>query len=192
VRAERAWLAGAERDIAGREERLRKVEDRQGTLIDLAAGGTITREDLRGKLAGLDMERDGLRRELAAARDAEGEAEALRELPTLAEGLARDLPHLLDRRPAVSDYDTVAAERTEENPLGLYTLTPERIRYLGADEKRQRERRAEDERAARYRAAYEDLSLRVVAHSDGTLEASWKVGEAVLRTRSDKSVRATR
>ena len=79
-------------------------------------------------------------------------------------------------------------ERTEENPLELYRLTPDRIRQRTEEEVARRERGAEDERAARYRAAYEDLGLRVVAHPDGTLEASWKFGEAVLRNRSDESV----
>ncbi len=163
------------------------MEGRRGALIDLAADGTITREDLKAKLAGLDAERDGLRRELDALRSTEEEAERLRELPELAEELARDLPHLLDARRIVRDHDTIPNERTEENPLGLYTLTPDRIRRRTPEEVEEREREAEDERAARYRAAYEDLGLRVVAHPDGTLEASWRFGGAVLRKGSDES-----
>ena len=46
---------------------------------------------------------------------------------------------------------------------------------------------AEDERTAKYRSMYEDLGLRVVASVDGTLEASWRFGEAVLRMGSDTS-----
>jgi len=187
VKSEAARLAGAIRDLAAREGRLRDVQRRRGALIDLAADGTIGREDLREKLAGLDAERDGLRRELDAARDTEEEAERLRELPALAKSLARDLPHLLGTRRAVRDYETLPEERTEENPLGIYTLTPERIRRLPQEETEKREREAEAERAARYRVAYEDLCLRVVAHPDGTLEASWRFGESMLRKRSDKS-----
>ena len=187
VAAEERRLASSSRDLAGQEGRLSNVERRRGALIDLAADGTITREDLRAKLAGLDAERDGLRRELDALRNTEEEAERLRELPELAEALARDLPHLLDARRVVRDHDTIPNERTEENPLGLYTLTPDRIRRCTSEEVEERGREAEDERAARYRAAYEDLGLRVVAHKDGTLEASWRFGEAVLRKRSDES-----
>jgi ubiquitin-hydrolase Zn-finger-containing protein len=33
----------------------------------------------------------------------------------------------------------------------------------------------------------EDLGLRVIAHPDGTLEANWRFGEAVLRRGSDTS-----
>ena len=49
------------------------------------------------------------------------------------------------------------------------------------------ERGAEEKRATRYRAMYEDLDLRADAHPDGTLEASWRFGEAVLRNSSDTS-----
>jgi hypothetical protein len=50
-----------------------------------------------------------------------------------------------------------------------------------------RERVVENERSARYRAIYEDLGLLVVACPDGTLEASLRLGEAVLRRGSDTS-----
>ena len=108
-------------------------------------------------------------------------------MPELAEGLARDLPYLLDRRRVVRDYETVPAERTADNPLGIYTLTSDRIRHLPEEEVERKEREAEDERSARYRAIYEDLGLRVVARPDGTMEASWRLGEAVLRVGSDTS-----
>ena len=103
----------------------------------------------------------------------------------LAESLARDLPYLLDSRRAVRDHETSAPERAQENPLALYKLTPDRIRHLPQEEVERREREAEDERAARYRPTYEDLGLRVVAHPDDTLEASWRFGEATLRKSSD-------
>jgi hypothetical protein len=75
----------------------------------------------------------------------------------------------------------VPDERTEENPTGMYTLTPDRIRHLPEEEVAQRERQAEDEKAARYRGMYEDLGLKVIAHPDGTLEAGWRFGDAALR-----------
>jgi len=187
VRSEERRLSASSCDLAGREERMRDVQRRRGTLIDLAADGTITREDLREKLAGLDAERDGLRRELDALRNTSEEAERLRELPALAEELARDLPHLLDRAPAVRDHETLPEERTEDNPLGMYRLTPDRIRHLSEDEIEKREREAGDEKAARYRGMYEDLGLKVIAHPDGTLEAGWRFGDAALRPGSDTS-----
>ena len=45
----------------------------------------------------------------------------------------------------------------------------------------------EDGRAARYRAMYDDLGLSEVAYPDGTLEANWSFGAAVLLNDSDKS-----
>ncbi|HSK85174.1 MAG TPA: hypothetical protein VK902_17515 [Rubrobacter sp.] len=83
----------------------------------------------------------------------------------LAEGLARDLPYLLDRRRVVRVYETVPAERTADNPLGIYTLTSDRIRHLPEEEVERKERDAEDERSARYRVIYEVLGLRVVART---------------------------
>ena len=63
---------------------------------------------------------------------------------------------------------------------------PTRIRHL-PEEVERREREAEDERSARYRGMYEDLGLRVVAHPDGTLGATWRFATATLRTGSDTS-----
>jgi hypothetical protein len=94
------------------------------------------------------------------------------------------MPH---RRRVVRDHETVPAERTSDNPLDIYTLTSDRIRHLPEEEVERKERVAEDERSARYRAIYEDLGLRVVARPEGTLEASWRLGEAVLRVGSDTS-----
>jgi hypothetical protein len=138
-------------------------------------------------LPGRDAEREGLGRELEEARNAEEEDERLRELPVLAESLARDLPYLLEKTPIIREYETVPEEGKVGNWLGIYKLSPDRIRHLPEEEVAKRRRRAEDERAARYRAVYDDLGLRVVAHPDGTLEASWKFGAAVLRNGSDKS-----
>jgi len=59
--------------------------------------------------------------------------------------------------------------------------------YLREKQVARREHEAENERAARYRAMYDDLGMRVVAHPHGSLEASWRFGEATLRNGSDTS-----
>ena len=64
----------------------------------------------------------------------------------------RVLANLTDKALPIRDYETVPEERTEANPLGIYALTAERIRHLPEEEVEKRRRRAEDERAARYRA----------------------------------------
>jgi hypothetical protein len=71
------------------------------------------------------------------------------------------------------EYETVGAERTPDNPLGLYTLTPEGIRYLTEKELEEKRRAAEEERAARFRELYAMLDLKVACHKDGSLEVSW-------------------
>jgi site-specific DNA recombinase len=187
VESERGRLSRLGRELSGWEGRLTDAERRRSALIDLAADGTITREDLRIKLAELHKEREACREEIRVLREGSEELDRLEGLPELAESLARDLPYFLDSRRVVREYETSAPERSEDGGLPLYTLTPERIRHLPEEEVERREREAEDERAARYRAMYEDLGLRVVAHPDGTLEASWRFGEAVLRKVSDTS-----
>jgi hypothetical protein len=187
VASERRRLSQVGQERSGWEGRLATTERRRSALIDLATDGTISREDLRVKLRKLDRERQATKAEIGALRQGREELERLQDLPAFAESLARDLPYLLDSRRVVRDYETSARERTPDNPFGLYTLAPDRIRYLAKEEVEKREREAEDERAARYRAMYEDLGLRVVAYPDGTLEASWQFGEAVLRKSSDTS-----
>jgi hypothetical protein len=131
------------------------------------------------------MERDTCREEIRAMREGSQELEALQSLPELAEQYARDLPYLLDMRRAVRGCDTEGPERTEENPLGLYTVTPDSVRVPSEREVEERKRVAEDKCAARYRSMYEDLGLRVVAYPDSTMEANWRLGEATLRKGGD-------
>jgi hypothetical protein len=149
VRSERNRLSHASRELDGWERRMRDVERRCSNLIDLAADETFSREDLTAKLDGLDREREATANEIAARRTVSEDMAKLEELPELAESLAQDLPYLLDRRRVGRDYETSGAERTPENPLGLYKLTPDRIWYLPEEDVARREQEAEDERAAR-------------------------------------------
>jgi hypothetical protein len=81
----------------------------------------------------------------------------------------------------VEHYDLTITRSvsTRSRPIELGTSSRKEVE--------RKEREAEDERSARYKAIYEDLGLRVVARPDGTLEASWRPGEAVLRVGSDTS-----
>jgi hypothetical protein len=63
--------------------------------------------------------------------------ERLRELdalPGLVDAYLRDLPELVGRERIVREYETVPEERTESNPLGAYTLSPESVRHLSEEE----------------------------------------------------------
>ena len=100
----------------------------------------------------------------------------LEELPTLVNEYLEDLPHLVDQMPLIREYENIGAECTPENPLGIYTLTPERIRPLSEEEVAARWRAAE---AARFRELYAMLGLRAAVHADGTLDvAVGATGEA--------------
>ena len=187
VEEERRALRAPEAQVKGWKERLAALGRKRSGHLDQQAEGIISMAELRQKLDALESERRAAERELSALEDREKRAGELDALPALVDSYLADLPYLLDRVPAVHGYETVPEPRTEDNPLGVFTLTPERIRRLPEEEVRRRERAAEDERAARYRRMYEDLGLRAVAHPDGTLEITWRFGEATLRTGSDTS-----
>ncbi|MDP8901384.1 MAG: hypothetical protein M3N33_09655, partial [Actinomycetota bacterium] len=110
---------------------------------------------------------------LAGLADGEERIGWLEELPALVEEYLRDLPHLGGRKTAVREHETVPPEKTEENPLGLYTLTAERVRRLGAGDLEEKRRAAEEERSERFRQLYAMLDLRVVCHKDRSLEVTW-------------------
>ena len=120
----------------------------------------------RERLAKLET----LEARLAVLADGEGRLRALEELPLLVEEYLKDLPYLVDHMPIIREYETVGAERTPDNPLGIYALTPDKIRPLTEEEVAGRRLAAEAARGARFRELYAMLGLREAIHADGTLE----------------------
>ena len=70
------------------------------------------------------------------------------------------------------DYETIPAKRTEANPLGAYTLTPESVRHLSEEELAQKRLDAEEARCARFRGIYAMIGLQVAVHPSGALDIS--------------------
>jgi putative hemolysin len=131
-------------------------------------------ERLREKLAALDTERTELAGRLAELSDSEERLRELEALPNLIEEYLRELPHILDLKPLLREYETSAPEPTEGGPLGaLYTITPDRIRFLSEEELAEKRRAVEEKRARRFRELYAMLDLRVVCHKDRSLEVTW-------------------
>ncbi len=97
---------------------------------DQQAEGLITIDGLREKLDGIAGERDALEARLAMLASGEKRLRELDALPGLVDAYLRDLPELVGRERIVREYETVPEERTESNPLGAYTLTPESVRHL--------------------------------------------------------------
>jgi hypothetical protein len=162
VRAEREskpWLRDAGEAKATRE-RLAKLEAVADNYRDQQAEGLITIEGLREKLDGIAGERDALEAQLAMLAGGEERLRELNSLPGLVDAYLRDLPELVGRERVVREYETVPAERTEENPLGVYTLTPESIRHLPEEELAQKRLDAEDARCARFREIYAMMVFR--------------------------------
>ena len=98
----------------------------------------------------------------------------LRELDHLSESVDEhlaELPGLLERTAVVRPYETVPEEKTDENPLGIYKLTPERIRHRSEEEIGRHEREARARRSQGFRDLYEALTC-----------ASWPTRTARLRS----------
>jgi hypothetical protein len=139
---------------------------------DQKAEGLITIERLREKLDGIAGERDALEARLAMLAGGEERLRELDSLPGLVDAYLRDLPDLVGRERVVCEYKTLPAERTEANPLGAYTLTPESIRHLPEEELTQKHLDAEDARCARFREIYAMIGLQVAVHPSGALDIS--------------------
>ena len=161
---------------------LRDLEDKRERLMDLALDGPFGRDEIARRAASLEAERAAAQRELdALGGDAlEERLRELEALPALVEAYSRDLPDVVDRRRIVRDHATIPAERTPDNPRGIYRLAPERIRCKSAEEIEEERLAAENERSARLRFVYEAIGLAVTAHKDGTLLRWWSLGERAL------------
>jgi hypothetical protein len=150
--------------------------------MDLALDGPFGKDEIARRAASLEGERDVVERELDALGEGalEGRLRELEELPDLVEGYLRDLPYLVGRRRVVRDHATVPEERTADNPLGLYLLTPDRVRPKTEKEIEGERLAAENKRSARLRWVYEAIGLAVTVHKDGTLLLRWSCGPRAL------------
>ena len=160
------------REAEGARERLAKLEVVENRYRDQQAEGLITMAKLREKLDDTREECDRLRARLAMLAHGETRMCELEELPQLVKEYLRELPCLMDRMSVVREYETVPDERTGENPSGLYTLTPERIRHLPEEEVGAKRLAAEAASGARFRELYALLDLRVAVHANGEVDVT--------------------
>ena len=180
-----------ERERAALELRLGDPEGRVRGLLDVLAAADRKREryqdvyaetdmtldELRSKLSAVDAEKKTLEAELARLKDARAEFERLERLAGEIPAFLADLPDLIEgTADHVQQYETIPAERTPDNPLGIYELTPERVRERTPEEVEEIRQRRERERAERFAWAYAELGLKVVVNKDGTLELSGVFG----------------
>jgi site-specific DNA recombinase len=161
---------------------LRGLEDKGERLMNLALDGPFGKDEIARRAASLDVERDAVERQLDGLGGGalEGRLRELEELPDLVEGYLRDLPHLVGRQRVVRGYDTIPEEGTPDYPLGLYRLTPDRVRRKTGEEIKGERLAAQNERSARLRSVYEAIGLTVTAHKDGTLLLRWSCGMRTL------------
>jgi hypothetical protein len=179
---ERRRVRRADREAERLPGVLRGLEDKRERLMDLALDGPFGKDEIARRAASLEAERNVVERELDALGEGalEGRLRELEELPDLVEGYLRDLPYLVGRRRVVRDHATVPEKRTADNPLGLYLLTPDRVRPKTEKEIEGERLAAENERSARLRWVYEAIGLAVTAHKDGTLLLRWSCGTRSL------------
>ena len=128
---ERRALQNTDREARRIRQRLDKLEIMEDGYSDQAAEGLMSLDRLKGKLGALAEERSGLEARLAKLAGAEKRIDWLEQLPRLVGRYLRDLPFLVGRKTAIREHKTVPPAKTEDNPLGLYTLTAERIRRVG-------------------------------------------------------------
>jgi len=123
---ERRRLRRADREAERLRGELRSLKDKRERLMDLALDGPFGKDEIDRRAAFLEAERDVVERELDGLGEGalEGKLRELEELPNLVEEYLRDLPYLVGRRRVMRDSDTIPEERTPDNPLGLYLLTP--------------------------------------------------------------------
>ena len=76
----------------------------------------------------------------------------------------------------IRDHETIPAERTPDNPLGIYELTPDSIRHKDEEELEAQRQAALDARRDRFREIYTALGLTVVCYRDRSLEIRWGSG----------------
>jgi hypothetical protein len=179
---ERRRLRRADREAERLRGVLRGLEDKRERLMDLALDGPFGKDEIARRAASLKAERSAIERELDALGGStlEERLRELEEMPERVEGYLRDLPYLVGRQRVVRDHATIPEERTPENPLGLYRLTPDRVRPKTEEEIEGERLTAENERSARLRSVYEAIGLAVTAHKDGTLMLSWSFGGQTL------------
>ena len=167
-------------DSRGRVEALQRhlteVDAERDRYTRLYARGKLDDAEYDRYTAELDTRRQAAEEELMRLGDTRERIEYLEQLPELVEAYLRDLPELV-RGAGLEEpreYETTGTqEKSEENPLGVYTLTPERVRERTPEELEEIRHEQQRERAERLRALYEVLGVSVVAHRDGSLEVSW-------------------
>jgi DNA invertase Pin-like site-specific DNA recombinase len=168
----KGWVSKGERlKIAERTRRGKRQKAKQGLIVaPPTAPYGFRLNEARDAYLVEDAQMATVRRIFQMVADGETRLRELEELPQLVEEYLKELPHLMDRMPVVREYETVPDERTGENPSGLYTLTPERIRHLPEEEEVGAKRLAAE--AARFRELYTLLDLRVAVHENGDLDVA--------------------
>jgi hypothetical protein len=173
---DRASLGRVEEEAGILEEQIAEADRERDGYLRLAARSRISEGELDRYLAELEQRKEAARRELEGLRDRRRRLSELDELAREVDAYLADLPNLVDREPVVREYETAPPEPDDGGRLPIYELAPQHIRRRSEQEVAELRERRERERAERYRAVYRLLTLRVVAHRDGTLEVSGTFG----------------
>jgi hypothetical protein len=186
LQEEIAALRNPERTIGAWTGRLAEIDRMRVAYQRQQAEELMTFEELRAHLSELDGRRTEAESELAALHNSRRRIEELRAYHNHIEEYLRELPDLVHGRDKVIRNYTYTEEHEErerkaweEGHLPIFSISHEMFCERTPEEMEMLRRKHERERAERYRGVYTTLGLRIVAHKDGTLELTWKVGEGV-------------
>ncbi len=177
---ERRRLGSADREAEKLRGQLAEADTERERLMRRYMRGGVPDEEFDSYADEIDQRKHAIRRELVSFAGQDERLRQLEALPNFVEEFLRELPHLVDYMPIIRDYETVPAERTLDNPLGLYRPTAEHFRLLSQEEQEAERLVANNRRSEKLRRAYEAIGLTVTAHKDGTLVCRWSFGEQSL------------
>jgi site-specific DNA recombinase len=188
---ERASLRDQRKYIATLASRLNEADSERDRLVRLYARGGLSDDEYDSYTAEIDERKKAAEEELARLEEARRNIDYLDELPRLIEDYLKELPQMIDELPRIrestlSDEHKTRLERDRRNGHSHkpYPVVPGTYRKRTPEELDQLRLKAERERDARYRWAYEKLGLKAIAYPDGILEIAWRGGVSKLLGRS--------
>jgi hypothetical protein len=186
LESEIAALCNPERKIKAWMDRLEEADRMRVAYQRQQAERLMSLEELRAHLSELDERRAEAESELAALRYSRQRLDELRAYSDLIDEHLRELPHLVDGREKLireyaytEEHEERKRKAREEGRLPIFPISPEMFRERTPEEMEEFRCAEERERAERYQGVYTSLGLRVIAHSDGTLELTWRAGKGV-------------
>jgi hypothetical protein len=180
---EKEALRDTRKQVGALARRLAEADSERDRYNRLYARGKLSDDEYDAYTAETAERKKTAEEELARLEDARRNVEYLDELPRLVEDYLSELPQMLDYMPRIRESVERDEYKTQHRPghLNPRPVVPGMHRKRTPEEMEQLRHEAERERAERYQYMYAKLGLKTVAHSDGTLDFTWKDGKSVSK-----------